>query len=908
MSRQDFSPMTGSDPSYIDSLYEKYKQEPDSLEESWKMFFQGFEFHKGGDKVVGEEMLRAEFNVFRMIQSYRSRGHLLSDTNPIRPRRDRDARIDIKYYDLNKDDLNKKFICGKFVGFENGATLQEIIDHMRALYCNKIGIEYTHISHTDIRRWVRNEYESTAKQIDYSLEKKKRILQKLNEANVFETFLQSKYVGQKRFSLEGGESLIPALDAIIYKGCILGAEEFIFSMGHRGRLNVLANIIGKTYEYIFSEFEGNSLEELSNVGGGDVKYHLGHTSIQEIGDSEEVILKVLPNPSHLESVAPVAQGYTRAQIDVVYKGQTNSIIPVVIHGDAAVSGQGVVYETLQMSELKSYSVGGTIHFIVNNQIGFTTDFQDGRSAHYCTSLAKMLDGPIFHVNGDEPEHVVYVCELAVKFRQEFKKDVWIDMVCYRKHGHNEGDEPKYTQPHLYGLVAKHKNPRELYIEKLLTSDPNMKKITQEVQKNYREMLIDRFNNVKQKELPKRKKGPHKGWTNLRWSNPEDFQSSPKTSVSKKVLDKVIKAIVSVPKGFKTLKKAQKILDERRDAYKNNKLDWALGELLAYGSLVLEGRNIRFSGQDVIRGTFSHRHAKLFDEYTNKAHCGLAHLEEDKDKIGSIHIYNSHLSEYAVLGFEYGYSQGNPWSLNIWEAQFGDFSNGAQIIIDQFISAGESKWRRMNSVVLLLPHGQEGAGPEHSSARPERYLQLCAEYNMIVANCTTPAQFFHILRRQMIYPFRKPLVVLTPKSLLRDSQCTSSLEEFSKGRFREIIVDSVKETNVIKQVIFCTGKIYYQLKERQLEEKRSDTALVRLEQLYPLNTKEIMKIKEMFSKARFFWIQEEPKNMGAWMHLTRWKHIFGDFECIARKAAASPATGFSSVYLREQKQLIDTVFK
>ncbi len=906
MSNQDFSPITSSDPSYVDSLYEKYKQNPDSLDESWKMFFKGFEFFKGDEKGIGEKMLRAEFNVFRMIQSYRSRGHLLSDTNPIRPRKDRDARIDIKYYNLDKSDLDKKFFCGEFVGLKNGSTLREIIGRMQALYCNKIGIEYVHISHTDVRRWVRNQYESTAENIDYNPEKKKRILQKLNEANVFETFLQSKYVGQKRFSLEGGESMIPALDAIIYKGYHLGAKEFIFAMGHRGRLNVLANIIGKTYEYIFSEFEGSSLEELSNLEGGDVKYHLGHTSVQKIKNSEEIILKILPNPSHLEAVTPVAQGYTKAQIDAVYNGETNSIIPVVVHGDAAVAGQGIVYETLQMSELKSYSVGGTIHFIINNQIGFTTDFYEGRSAHYCTSLARMLDGPVFHVNGDEPEHVVYACELAVKFRQEFKKDVWIDMVCYRKHGHNEGDEPKYTQPHLYGLVAKHKNPRELYIEKLLTSDPNVRKIAQEVQKNYRDMLTDRFNNVKQQELPKRKKGPHKGWANLRWSNPEDFQSSPNTAVPKKILDKVLKALVSVPKDFKILKKAQKILDERRDAYQNNKLDWALGELLAYGSILLEGLNIRFSGQDVIRGTFSHRHAKLFDEYTNKAHCGLAHL--DHDKRGSIRIYNSHLSEYAVLGFEYGYSQGNPWSLNIWEAQFGDFSNGAQIIIDQFISAGESKWRRMNSVVLLLPHGYEGAGPEHSSARPERYLQLCAECNIIAANCTTPAQFFHILRRQMKYPFRKPLVVFTPKSLLRNPQCISPLEDFSKGKFRETIVDTARDPNAIKRVAFCTGKIYYQLKERLLEEKRVDLTLVRLEQLYPLNLQEIIKIKKMFSKARFFWVQEEPENMGAWMYLTRWKQAFSDFECIARKASASTATGFASVHRKEQQQLIDKVFK
>ena len=897
----------GTDPSYVDFLYERYREGDGGLDESWRIFFQGFEFREPSRRAGqgDEDALKKEFNVFRMIQSYRARGHLLSDTNPIRPRKDRDARISLSHYGLEDGDLDKAFLCGQFIGLGESAKLRDIIGRLESIYCGKIGVEYMHTMDTDIRRWVREKIEEGGWCINYPFVKKRRILQKLNEANVFETFLQSKYIGQKRFSLEGGESIVPGLDAVINRGAELGAREFVVGMGHRGRLNILANIIGKTYEYIFSEFEGGMSEGLDG-DGGDVKYHLGFTSVQKALNGEEISLKILPNPSHLEAVGPVVQGYCRSQIDAVY-GNDNlgNIVPVIVHGDAALAGQGIVYETLQMSELPAYSTGGTVHLVINNQIGFTTDFHDGRSTQYCTSLAKILHGPIIHVNGDEPEHVVYACELAIEFRQKFQKDVWVDMVCYRKHGHNEGDEPKYTQPHLYGLVAKHKNPRELYIEKLLDSNPQIKELARQVQKEFRDMLSDRLNNVKQKELPKRKQGPHRGWTNLRWSKPEDFKVSPETGVGRGILDRVVDVLTAVPEGFKTLRKAQKILDERKTSYKHDTVDWALGELLAYGSILMEGHNVRFSGQDVIRGTFSHRHAKVFDENTSRAHCGLAHLDE---KQGRIHIYNSHLSEYAVLGFEYGYSQGNPWSLNIWEAQFGDFSNGAQIIIDQFISSGEVKWRRMCNVVMLLPHGYEGAGPEHSSARPERYLQLCADNNMIVVNCTTPSQLFHVLRRQMKYPFRKPLVIFSPKSLLRDGRCVSSVGDLEKGGFREIIVETVDRADAIKKVLFCTGKIYYLLREKKQQEARDDITIVRIEQLYPLEGEAVIAVKKMFPNASYVWVQEEPSNMGFWSHFARWPKAFKNFRCVARKESASPATGCGTIHGREQQQLVEKAFK
>lgn len=898
----DFTHLSSSDISFIDSMYEDFKRNPTSLDESWQKFFQGFEFSAVSDVGgVSDEKFRKEFNVFRLIQSFRSRGHLLADTNPIRPRRDRHAHIGLSEYDLTENDLKTVFQSGEFVGL-GSTTLENIINHLKATYCGKIGFQYMHSHSTEIRRWLRSQIEGKAHAIDLPLEKKKRILKKLNEANVFENFLQTKYVGQKRFSLEGGETTIPALDAIFNHGAELGAKEFVIGMAHRGRLNILANTVGKTYEYIFSEFEGGSLEEKEGHSG-DVKYHMGFSSTQKSSTDKEIFVKLLPNPSHLETVGPIALGYCRSLLDQRYQSEKNKVIPILIHGDAAVAGQGIIYEALQMSKLEGYSVGGAIHFVINNQIGFTTDFADARSSHYCVSIAKTVEAPIIQVNGDDPEAVVFAVELAVSFRQKFNEDIFIDMVCYRKHGHNEGDEPRYTQPHLYGLITKHQNPRELYLQKLLSFGKIESTLATDMIEDYKKLLSDRFNNVRQKEIPDRVSGPHHDWTGLSFSKPESFDDSPATGVSKEILEKVMKAMNSYPEGMQLIKKTLKVLEDRNSVFNSDKIDWATAELLAYGTLAVEQNPVRFTGQDVIRGTFSHRHAKVFDEITNASYCGIDHITE---KQGRVSIFNSLLSEYAVLGFEYGYAWGAPHSLLIWEAQFGDFSNGAQIVIDQYITASEVKWQRMNGLVMLLPHGYEGAGPEHSSARPERYLQMAADDNMIVANATTPANMFHLLRRQLKWNFRKPAIVFTPKSLLRDSRCTSKREDFISGKFQELI-DDPNTAKKATRVIFCTGKIYYDLYDKKIADKRDDVAIIRLEQLHPLPKNQIIKILAKYKGAEFIWLQEEPANMGYYGYLLRFPEIFSTFKLISRKASSSPATGFSNVHKKEQAEIITKAF-
>ncbi|MGE3611379.1 MAG: 2-oxoglutarate dehydrogenase E1 component [Bacteriovoracaceae bacterium] len=901
----DFSYVSSSDNAFIDGLYNDYKRNPDSVDVSWRQFFRGVEFglskDMGGAEVVGTSNLVKELKVYQLIEAYRSRAHLVSTTNPIRERLNRHPRLELEDFGLSNADLEEAFAVSESLGLGN-AKLKDVIAYLKNTYCGNLGVEFNHINDTEIKNWFREKFEASVKDRNFSIEKKKRILTKLNEAVAFENFLHTKYVGQKRFSLEGGENTIAALDAIINYSAEKGVEEVVIGMAHRGRLNVLANILGKTYEYIFNEFEGQATPDLT-MGDGDVKYHMGYASHVTTPGGKQVYLKLMPNPSHLEAVDAVVLGYTRAQGDALYNENPSKLLPIIIHGDAAVAGQGIVYETVQMSGLRGYNVGGAIHFVINNQIGFTTDFDDARTSIYCTSVARMLETPIIHVNGDDAEAVVYAVELAAEFRAKFQKEIFVDMVCYRKHGHNESDEPRFTQPKFYKLISQHANPREVYKDKLIEGKQIEAQLAVQMEEQFKNLLQDRFNSVKQKPLPYLYQKPEEQWKSFRRSTPKDFDYSPKTSVSKDVLEKTLKALVSLPEGFKPIQKIEKLIEERSKRWQDDQIDWALAELMSYGSLLQEGIHVRMSGQDCIRGTFSHRHAGVVDENTNTRHIFLNSIN---DKQGKFRIYNSLLSEYAVLGFEYGYSLGSPSNLNIWEAQFGDFANGAQTIIDQFISSGESKWQRQSGVVMLLPHGYEGQGPEHSNARPERFLQLAAEWNMVVANLTTPANIFHALRRQVKWDFRKPLIIFSPKSLLRHPECVSSIKDLTEGSFQEIIDDSSVNAKDVKRLIMCTGKVFYDLKAKQQKDKRKDVAIVRLEQLYPMPEEQSWKLMEKYKNAEKVWVQEEPKNMGAFTFLRRYVQ-FDDFKLIARKSSASPATGYASVHAQEQAKIINGAF-
>ena len=890
----DYSHVFNADPSYIDRLYSQFQDNPEALDESWRVFFEGFEFAGNGHKPDGipsTTEVDKEFGVLSLIHGFRSRGHLLSNTNPIRTRRDRKPHLALSDYHLEEADLQKRFQASAEIGITNG-TLQEIIDKMHKIYTGYIGFEFAHIEHREKRMWLRDRIEERILDDDFgiSLGKKKRILQKLNGAVVFEEFLHTKYLAQKRFSLEGGETTIAALDAIINQGAAAGVEEVIIGMAHRGRLNVLANIMGKTYEQIFTEFEGTSVPNLA-FGDGDVKYHLGFSSQIETAGKEKIHLKLVPNPSHLESVNPVVQGFARAKADILYGSDYDRILPILIHGDAAIAGQGIVYETAQMSQLDGYYTGGTVHFIINNQIGFTTDFDDARSSTYCTGVANMIQAPVFHVNGDEPEAVVFAAELALAYRQKFNTDVFVDMVCYRRHGHNEGDNPMFTQPKMYEIIKNHPDPREKYAHKLIDRGHLDQRLGEEMETEFWDELQKRLDMVKEKPLAYEYQKPEQAWRKLkRQASVEDFIDSPKTGISKKNAESIVAHLLETPPRFKTLRGIDRLLKGKAKLWREKKLDWAMGELLGYGSLLLEKKNVRMSGQDVKRGTFSHRHATFYDAETYEEYNRLNHLAEDQ---GRFQIYNSLLSEFGVLGFEYGYSLATPDTLVIWEAQFGDFYNGAQVIIDQYVTAAESKWQRMSGLVMLLPHGYEGQGPEHSSARMERFLQASAEFNITVANLTTPANLFHVLRRQMVRPFRKPLIIMSPKSLLRHPLCVSTIDEFTTNRsFQEVYddEDASQDPKKIKRVLYCTGKIYYDLLEAKQVRKRSDVAIIRLEQLYPFPLQEMEALTTKYTNAASFWVQEEPSNMGAWQYFWSFYQNL-DIHLIARKSSASPATGY-----------------
>ena len=915
---KDFSYITNSHPAFIEETYKAFVQDPSAVDPDLKKFFEGFDFavsngHAGTGAATssaatptasgsGIDWLK-EINVYRLILGYRNRGHLLSTTNPIRPRKDRQANLDLSYFGLSELDLAQTFQAGKFVGL-GATTLKNILTHLQTCYTSSVGAEFKYISSKEKVSYLIAEMETNFK-APIHLDKKKHILEKLNQGVIFEKFLHTKYIGQKRFSLEGGESTIAALDAIINTAASHDVQEVVIGMAHRGRLNVLANIMGKTYEQIFSEFEGTAIID-QTMGSGDVKYHMGYGSEINTPDGKKIHLKLAPNPSHLEAVDPVVLGFARAKADVLDQSAFDKYLPILIHGDASVAGQGIVYEVLQMSNLRGYHTGGTIHFVINNQIGFTTDFDDARSADYCTSVAAMVQAPVLHVNGDDAEAVVKCAEIATRYRQKFNSDIFIDMVCYRKHGHNEGDDPKYTQPQLYALIDKHQNPRETYTQFLIQNgEPEAQALAKDMEKKFWADLQERLDEVKQHPLPYKYQAPELAWQNMGKATDADFQSSPVTAVSQERFNLLFERLMQFPQDFKPLKKVEKLLQEKIKLMEaEQKVDWATAELMAYGSLLIDGNIVRMSGQDVQRGTFSHRHAVIRDEQTNKGHNRLNHFTEGQEKF---RIYNSLLSEYGVLGFEYGYAMANPNALVIWEAQFGDFCNGAQTMIDQFIVAGEQKWQRQNGLVMLLPHGYEGQGPEHSSARLERFLQMAAELNIVVTNITSAANLFHALRRQLTWNFRKPMIVFSPKANLRNPGTYSKVEEFLQGGFKEVLDDEfVQDAAGVKKVLFCTGKIYFELAEKQAKENRQDIAIVRLEQIYPLAQDQINALHKKYSKATWFWVQEEPQNMGAASFLKMNLHTI-NFGVISRSASASTATGYAKVHAAEQLEVIETAF-
>ncbi len=900
-----FTFISNGDINAIESSYNDYLKNPDSVESSWKHFFEGFEFARkryDSNSDVPDNIAK-EFQVINLINLYRSTGHLFTKTNPVRERRKYTPTLDdIHLIGLGPEDMDTVFQAGNQIGI-GPATLKEIIAFLKKTYCNVIGVEYKYIRNQKISDWLQTKMESSQNTPNLSKEEKLRLLDNINKAVVFENFLHTKFVGQKRFSLEGAESLIPALDAVIEKGSELGIEEFVIGMAHRGRLNVLANIMQKKYEDIFSEFEGKEYED--EMFDGDVKYHQGYSTDVHTNKRKKVHLSMVPNPSHLEAVGPVVQGMARAKIESIYQGNNKKLAPILIHGDAAIAAQGVVYEVIQMSKLDGYRTGGTIHFVINNQIGFTTNYHDARSSTYCTDIAKVVLSPVFHVNGDDVEALVYAIRLAVEYRQNFNKDVFIDLLCYRKYGHNEGDEPRFTQPILYKAIAAHKNPKEIYVDKLLAEgviDNNKSKEIEKAFKNQLEASLDESRNLKNSKINSFLDGI---WKGVRMDQKQDYDKSPDTSVKKEKLLSIANKIAEIPQGMKFFNKIENILKDRQKMIEGEgNFDWAMGELLAYGTLLTENYPIRFSGQDVERGTFSHRHAVIKIENSEQEYIPLNHLSNIQ---ANFSIYNSLLSEYGVLGYEYGYAMATPFGLTIWEAQFGDFNNCAQVIFDQYLSSAEDKWRRMNGICVFLPHGYEGQGAEHSSGRMERFLHLCAQNNMYIVNITTPANFFHCLRRQLYNSFRKPLIAFTPKSLLRHPKCVSKISDFTTGGFKEVYDDTDAKAGEVTEILLCTGKIYYELAQKKEELKAKNIAIVRLEQLYPFPKTQIDAIFAKYKKAKnYTWVQEEPENMGAWAYIMRTlRHI--DLNLISRKESASPATGSSKAHAKQQKEIIEKAF-
>ncbi len=904
-----FSFLNAAHTGFISDLYEQYQKNPDTVEPSWRSFFQGYDLANEDYSLTDEEVsvevpdeVRKEFLVIDLINGYRTRGHLFTKTNPVRDRRKYTPSLDIETFGLNKADLTTVFNAGDILGI-GSTTLTEIIKHLKAIFCESIGVEYMYLRNPDELNWWQTRLNKNDNQSNYDVEAKKYILTKLNQASTFESFLQTKYVGQKRFSVEGGETLIPGVSVALRDAAEkYGVEECVLGMAHRGRLNTLVNIFKKPVRDLFSEFEGKDFED--QYIDGDVKYHLGLTLSKAYKGGQKMKMNLVPNPSHLETVAAVAEGIVRAKVDLDYKGDNSKILPIIVHGDAAIAGQGIVYEMAQMMTLNGYKTGGTIHVVVNNQVGFTTNYLDARSSTYCTDVAKVTLSPVLHVNADDAEAVCHAMEMAVEYRMKFKKDIYIDLLGYRKYGHNEGDEPRFTQPDLYKAISKHKNAKEIYAEKLISEGSISADYVKEITDEFKAHLEVEFTESKKKTTSKIQEFMPEVWDGFVRKQLQDMLQSTDTTYSVEALKDIAEVISTTPQGHKFVRKAERILQGRKKmVFEENLLDWGTAENLAYGTLLEEGFNIRISGEDVERGTFSHRHAIMRDEQTLER---VNLLNTNTKNKGEMTIYNSHLSEYGVLGFDYGYAMAAPNTLTIWEAQFGDFANGAQIVFDQYVCSAEAKWKLQNGLVMLLPHGYEGQGPEHSSGRMERFLQSSATDNWTIANCSTPANMYHILRRQMKREFRKPLVVFTPKSLLRLPKAVNTIEDLANGTFQEVIDDTI-DTSKVKKMVFCTGKFYYDLLVEREQLVREDIALVRIEQLFPLHNEQIKIIMDKYPNVeRYVWAQEEPKNMGAWSYMLE-RFELARLECASRDYRSAPAAGSSARYKRRHQEVLDKVF-
>ena len=913
----NFSFLNAAHSAYFSEMYDQYLKDPDSLEPSWKAFFQGYDF--ANSDFLKEEVLEGvslqvpdhvqkEFKVINLINGYRSRGHLFTKTNPVRARRTYTPTLSLENFGLSDNDLDTVFNAGDIIGL-GPQPLKIIVSHLEEIYCDSIGVEYMYIRNPEIISWIQNKLNINNNQPSFSNDQKIKLITKLIEAVSFENFLHTKFVGQKRFSLEGGESLIPALDILIEAAAEKGVQEFVMGMAHRGRLSTLVNIFGKSAKTVFSEFEGKDYEE--QIFDGDVKYHLGWTSKRTTSNNKKINLNIAPNPSHLEAVGSIVQGISRSKLDKYFNNDSGKVLPIIVHGDAAIAGQGLVYELVQMAKLDGYETGGTIHIVINNQIGFTTNYLDGRSSTYCTDVGKVTLSPVLHVNADDVEAVVHAVLFALDFRLEFKRDVFIDLLGYRKYGHNEGDEPRFTQPKLYKLISKHPNPKNIYSDKLinqsLISEEEIINIENDYRKRLENELQDSKKTVKTRitDFMKDEWSDYERVNNLQMHWGEVMIEPVDTTYPRNKLDKIVEVISTLPSEKKFISKIKKLVNNRQLMYENDKLDWSMAEHLAYASLLEEGYDVRISGQDVERGTFSHRHAIIKVEESEEE---ISLLNSISKKQGKFTIYNSLLSEYGVLGFEYGYAMTDPKSLTIWEAQFGDFSNGAQIIIDQYIFSGEDKWKTQNGLVLFLPHGYEGQGAEHSSARMERYLQLCAKDNVFIANCTTPANMFHILRRQLKAKYRKPLIIFTPKSLLRHPMVISKVDDFANGGFKLVIDDNLANVDKVNTLVFVSGKFYYDLIAERERLGFENFAIVRIEQLFPLPKTHIRSIISKYKNVNdIVWAQEEPINMGAYTHLLINLKESTNFRVAARRFYSATAAGSSARFLKRHREVINYVF-